>query len=294
MRSSCDAVATKARRACSWRRSSACIVVSARPRSPTSSLTVSVGGGGAAGPSRVIRRAAWRRRRSRRTRVVASPRARTVATASPTRAAARKARRTWATAVATSVRRFWVASRPTWSSPLNSGVMTRALSPSSRRTAVPRAGGSTSAANSGADGSDGPPLSVSTTDRLGAAPSGADGSRRRMTTRPSTRSARSKAESSSARAVGVAALQQAPVLGLARRWAARRSRSTELTDDSVVPSRPSTACLRSWSCSDGSSASATASSVTPAVASIAARSRGRSPRRRRLMAPGSGSPRRGR
>ena len=48
--------------------------VSARPRSPTSSLTVSVGGGGAAGPSRVIRSAAWRRRRSRRTRVVASPR----------------------------------------------------------------------------------------------------------------------------------------------------------------------------------------------------------------------------
>ena len=45
VRSSCEAVETKARRAVSWRRSSSCIRPSARARSPTSSAPRSVGAG---------------------------------------------------------------------------------------------------------------------------------------------------------------------------------------------------------------------------------------------------------
>ena len=65
VRSSCEAVATNERRAASWRRSSRCIVASARARSPTSSRPSSRGVG-ASVPSSATRTAAARRRASRR------------------------------------------------------------------------------------------------------------------------------------------------------------------------------------------------------------------------------------
>ena len=68
VRSSCEAVETKARRAASWRRSSSCMRASARARSPTSSRRSSCGIA-ASGPSSLIRSAAARRRASRRSRV---------------------------------------------------------------------------------------------------------------------------------------------------------------------------------------------------------------------------------
>ena len=96
VRSSCEAVATNARRASSWRRSSRCIVANARARSPTSSRPSSRGVGAsvpssatrsaacaqaraAAAPMPVARRDAEQRARRRR----------------PTAAAARNALRTW-------------------------------------------------------------------------------------------------------------------------------------------------------------------------------------------------------
>ena len=71
VRSSCDAVATNARRACSCSRSRCCIVAKARARSPTSSRGV-VGRTSAAGPSAATRSAVSRSACSRRTSVVAS------------------------------------------------------------------------------------------------------------------------------------------------------------------------------------------------------------------------------
>ena len=110
MRSSCEAVATNARRASSWRRSSPCMAASVRARSPTSSRPVSVGGG-ASGPSAAIRTAAARRRARRRESVLDSAIPSTSATTSPMPAAAMNALRTWATAASTSVNGFCVTSR---------------------------------------------------------------------------------------------------------------------------------------------------------------------------------------
>ena len=121
VRSSCEAVATNERRAASWRRSSRCMVASARARSPTSSRPSSRGVG-ASVPSSATRTAAARRRARRRPMPVASrcraarPRAR------PTAAAARKALRTWLTAVVTSVSCFCVTSTK---SPVEVGLRSR-------------------------------------------------------------------------------------------------------------------------------------------------------------------------
>ena len=111
VRSSCEAVETKALRAASWRRSSSCIRPSARARSPTSSRPRSVGAG-ASGPSAVIRSAARRRRPSRRVSVLESASPSPIATASPTAAAVKSALRTSFTAVVTSVRLRSATSTP--------------------------------------------------------------------------------------------------------------------------------------------------------------------------------------
>ena len=107
MRSSCEAVATKERRAASWRRSSRCIVASARARSPTSSRPSSRGVG-ASVPSSATRTAAARSRARRRPMSVARTMPSRMATASPTAAAARNALRTCPTAVSTSLSCFCV------------------------------------------------------------------------------------------------------------------------------------------------------------------------------------------
>ena len=73
VRSSCEAVATNARRASSWRRSAACIAASARARSPTSSRPSSRGAARRCPPRRPAARRA-RRRARRRPSVVASAR----------------------------------------------------------------------------------------------------------------------------------------------------------------------------------------------------------------------------
>ena len=180
---------------------------------------------------------------------------------SPTSAAARKARRGPA---ATAVRDVgealagWRARRPVVA--LDGGGDDRDA------VAVP----ATACRGPAVDGAAraGPPAARAAVERVRHGPAGrAAGrrgrSRRRMTTRPSTRSARSKAESSarSCRGRGAGAgARPAP----RRRWRAqepldgahrRQRRALEAVD----------ACLRSWSCSGGSSASAAASSVTRAV-----------------------------
>ena len=104
VRSSCEAVATNARRADSWRRSSSCMRASARARSPTSSWPVSRGIE-TSGPSAEMRSAAARRRPSRRSSVLASATASATATSRPTPAAASSALRTSWTALVTSVSR---------------------------------------------------------------------------------------------------------------------------------------------------------------------------------------------
>ena len=104
VRSSWEAVATNARRADSWRRSSRCIVARARARSPTSSRPSSRGVG-ASGPSAPPRTAAARRRARRRAVPVASAMPSRTATSSPTAAAARNARGLTAPRCCTSVSR---------------------------------------------------------------------------------------------------------------------------------------------------------------------------------------------
>src|SRR3954468_3437252 len=99
VRSSCDAVATNARRASSWRRSACCIEASARARSPTSSRPGCTGGTGALTPSRASASALRRRRPRRRDRPVDSTMPSSSATPSPNTAAVRNAERTTSTAL---------------------------------------------------------------------------------------------------------------------------------------------------------------------------------------------------
>ena len=99
MRSSWLAVATKARRASSWRTSACCIDASARARSPTSSAPSSRGGGGALTPSRASASAVRRNRPRRRDSPVDSAIPSSSATPSPMTAAVRNALRTTSTAL---------------------------------------------------------------------------------------------------------------------------------------------------------------------------------------------------
>ncbi len=66
VRSSCEAVATNARRASSWWRRRSCMIANVRARSPTSSRTRSTGTS-TLGPAAASSSAEWRSRRSRRT-----------------------------------------------------------------------------------------------------------------------------------------------------------------------------------------------------------------------------------
>ena len=99
VRSSWLAVATKARRASSWRTSACCIDASARARSPTSSAPSSRGGGGALTPSRASASAVRRSRPSRRESPVDSAIPSSSATPRPMTAAVRNALRTTSTAL---------------------------------------------------------------------------------------------------------------------------------------------------------------------------------------------------
>ena len=101
VRSSCDAVATKERRACSCSRSRVCMNAKVRLRSPISSRPDS-GRNSATGPTWATRSAVSRRRRMRRAVRPAITTPASTATSRPAAAASRKARRTTPVAAWTS------------------------------------------------------------------------------------------------------------------------------------------------------------------------------------------------
>jgi len=287
VRSSCDAVETKARRAASWRRSSSCMRASARARSPTSSRPVSRGAG-ASGPSALIRSATARRRASRRSSVLDSITPSPTAASRPIAAAASSALRTCSTAAVTSVSRRWATSTPfAPPSTLVSGSATVTRSPATRTTVrCSRRASSAASVASGVAARKSESKKKSGT----LLPSGSSAS---TSTRTSIRCCSSNAallicenrDRTSFRTGGSGSPSSGGGIS-------GRSASTNCWRvPSTVSRRSSMLCVRSLSCSGPSSTVAATTSVSALVTTNAASRRPRRPRgiRRPISSPGSGT-----